>query len=231
MAELLDEKSKIESTTIGVYRTSATVKGGRRFSFGALVVVGDRNGKVGFGYAKGNEVPLAMNKSQKYGQREMITIKRQGTTIHHDVEGSFAATKVRLIPASPGTGIVAGTVIRAVLELAGVSDCLSKCYGSTNPLNVLKAAFDALEQLRTPEFVAALRDQTLEITEIEKKIEKGKAFMPVKSSGEKARGPVNTIGQENKRGGRPSRRSRAAESAGVAPAVAVDAPAPDAPKA
>src|SRR6185295_4868493 len=122
MPELLDEKQQIESTTIGVYRTSATVKGGRRFSFGALVVVGDRNGKVGFGYAKGKEVPQAVEKAQKYGQRQLHSVTRCGTTILHEVEGTFAASKVRLIPASPGTGVVAGTVVRAVLELAGVKD-------------------------------------------------------------------------------------------------------------
>jgi small subunit ribosomal protein S5 len=239
MPEMIDEKGKIESTTIGVYRTSATVKGGRRFSFGALVVVGDRNGKVGFGYAKGNEVPNAMDKSQKYGSRALVNVRRQGTTIHHDVEGKFGPTKVRLIPASPGTGIVAGTVVRAVLELAGISDCLTKCYGSTNPMNVLKAVFDALSQLRTPDLVAALRNQTLETTEIEKKIEKGKAFMPAKVTGEKvAKGPVNTVGQENKRGrggprggrGGPRGGSPASAESG-APTAADGAPAADAPKA
>lgn len=229
MPELLDEKQQIESTTIGVYRTSATVKGGRRFSFGGLVVVGDRNGKVGFGYAKGNEVPQAVEKAQKYAQRGLLNVPRCGTTIHHEVEGTFSASKVRLIPASPGTGIVAGTVVRAVLELAGLRDCLTKCYGSTNPENILKAVFDALSQLQPPEKVSELRGQKLEQTEIEAKIEAGKAFAPAASTGEKkVKGPVNTLAQErrNARGGpRGSRRDRAQQNqTGDAPA----APAADA---
>lgn len=202
MAELLDEKSSIESTTIGVYRTSTTVKGGRRFSFGGLVVIGNRNGEVGFGYAKGTEVPQAIQKAQRAGQRNMTKVTRIGTTIHHQVEGQFSSAKVRLIPAAPGTGVVAGTVVRAVLDLAGIQDCLTKCYGSTNPQNVLKAVFNAISKLRTPEDVAALRHQTLEATEISMKIEKGKAFAPTAKKSDKARGPVNTLGMDTKRGGR-----------------------------
>ncbi len=238
MPELLDESSKMESTTIGVYRTAAVMKGGRRFSFGALVVVGNRNGQVGFGYAKSNEVPNAVDKSQKYGQKKLLTVPRTGTTIHHQVEGHFGAAKVRLIPASPGSGIVAGTVVRAVLELAGISDCLTKCYGSTNPVNVLKATFDAITQFRSPEAIAALRGQKLEQTEIESKIEKGRAFAPAAKKGDKPKGPVNTVGDQNRRGGRGrggpgggggmNRRDRqAASTAGDAPAPAA-APTPPA---
>ncbi len=205
MPELLDESSKIESTTIGVYRTAAVMKGGRRFSFGALVVVGNRNGQVGFGYAKSNEVPMAVDKSQKYGQKKLVVVPRTGTTIHHQVEGNFGSAKVRLIPASPGSGIVAGTVVRAVLELAGISDCLTKCYGSTNPVNVLKATFDAISQFRSPDAIAALRGQKLEQTEIESKIQKGRAFMPAARRGDKPKGPVNTVGDQNRRGGRGGR--------------------------
>ncbi len=201
MPEMLDEKSSLESTTIGVYRTSATVKGGRRFSFGSLVVVGNRNGEVGFGYAKGGEVPNAIEKSQKAAQRNIFKIQRIGTTIHHEVEGKFGSARVKLIPASPGTGVVAGTVVRAVLDLSGVKDCLTKCYGNTNPQNVLQAVFEALKKLRTPELVASLRNQQLEETEIASKIEKGKQFMPTAAE-KKAKGPVNTIGSERKgRGG------------------------------
>ncbi|MCA3006263.1 MAG: 30S ribosomal protein S5 [Phycisphaerales bacterium] len=202
---MLDEKSSIESTTIGVYRTSATVKGGRRFSFGALVVVGNRNGEVGFGYAKGIEVPNAVEKAQKDGQRNMVKVERIGTTIHHEVEGRFSSAKVRLIPAAPGTGVVAGTVVRAVLDLAGIQDCLTKCYGSTNPQNVLKAVFDAVSQLRSPSLVGELRRQTLEETEIAKKIEAGKAFAPAARKGDKPKGPVNTLGNDRGRGGRGGR--------------------------
>lgn len=209
MAELLDESTSLESTTIGVYRTASTVKGGRRFSFGALVVVGNRNGQIGYGYAKANEVPNAIEKAQKYAKRKLLSIPRIGGTFNHEVEGTFSASKVRLVPASPGTGVVAGTVVRSILELAGITDALSKCYGSTNARNVVKAVFDGLEQLQTPDAVANLRGQTLGRTQIEDRIEKGKAFMP-KSTGkeQRARGPVNTVGSERKgRGGsRPRRR-------------------------
>jgi len=226
MPELLDESRKMESTTIGVYRTAAVMKGGRRFSFNALVVVGNRNGQVGYGYAKGKEVPNSIEKAQKDAQRKLTDLTRIGTTIHHEVEGHFAATKVRLIPASPGTGVVAGGVVRAVLELAGVQDCLTKAYGSSNPMNVLKAVFEAIDQLRTPGQVASLRSQKLDQTIIEGKIEKGKAFMPVAKKGDKPKGPVNTIGQERKgRGPGGSRRARSeAQSSGDGPAPATEAP-------
>src|SRR5258705_94245 len=204
MPEILDESSQLESHTVGVYRTAATVKGGRRFSFGALVVVGNRNGQVGMGYAKANEVPQAIEKAQKYARRKMTSIPRIGTTINHEVEGQFSSSKVRLIPASPGTGVVAGGTVRAILEIAGGSDCLTKCYGSTNARNLIKAVFNGLGQLRTPEQVMALRGVTLEKTAISEKIEKGKANMPSTRSGEqRAKGPVNTMGQDRKgRGGR-----------------------------
>jgi small subunit ribosomal protein S5 len=208
MPEMLDESSQLESTTIGVYRTSATVKGGRRFSFGALVVVGNRNGQVGFGYAKANEVPNAIEKAQKYAKRKLVTVPRIGTTIHHEVEGNFSASKVRLIPASPGTGVVAGTVVRSILDLAGVNDCLTKCYGSTNARNTVKAVFAGLDQIRIPASVAELRRQDLGQTMIAARIEKGRALMAATTgaaSGEKkARGPVNTVG-DDRRGGRGGR--------------------------
>lgn len=226
MPEMIDEKSHIESTTIGVYRTAAVVKGGRRFSFGALVVVGNRDGEVGFGYAKSNEVPAAIEKAQKYGSRQRFRFQRIGTTIHHEVEGRFSSAKVRLIPASPGTGVVAGTVVRAVLELAGIQDCLTKCYGSTNPQNVLKAVFEALRSLRTPSAIATLRGQELGRTDIEEKIEKGKQFMPVIKKSDKPKGPVNTIGSDRKGGRGGSRRQRhqattegGGDAAGSAPAA------------
>lgn len=211
MAELLDESTSLESTTIGVYRTASTVKGGRRFSFGALVVVGNRNGQVGYGYAKANEVPNAIEKAQKYAKRKLVSIPRMGGTFNHEVEGNFSASKVRLVPASPGTGVVAGTVVRSILELAGITDALSKCFGSTNARNVVKAVFDGLGRLQTPAVVANLRGLTLERTEIEDRIEKGKAFMPKTGGGKemRAKGPVNTVGSERKgRGGsRPRRRT------------------------
>lgn len=232
MQDLLEQSSQMDSTTIAVGRTSATVKGGRRFSFGALVVVGDRRGKVGFGYGKSNEVPNAVEKAQKYAKRALVTIPMVGTTIPHEVEGTFSASKVRLIPAAPGTGVVAGGTVRSILEIAGITDCLTKCYGSTNKTNTVKAVFDALRRLRTAEQIATLRGVKLDTTHIESMIEKGKRFMPV-STGEKARGPVNTIGQD-RRGGRGGRgggpgggrggRGRGPQSDSPAPAADASAP-------
>ncbi|MBX3352234.1 MAG: 30S ribosomal protein S5 [Phycisphaeraceae bacterium] len=213
MAELLDEASHLESTTINVSRTAATVKGGRRFSFNALVVVGDRRGRVGYGYGKANEVPPAIEKAQKEAKKDMQKVELFGGTIPHQVQGRFGASQVRLIPASPGTGVVAGAAVRAVLEMVGVTDCLTKSFGSTNPQNIIKATFAALEQLQPKEAFAALRGVDIGDTEVEQKVEKGKAFMRTSSFGtaEKAKAPVNTVGQDRRggpggrggRGGRP----------------------------
>lgn len=177
MPEVLDEAAQLESTTVGVYRTAATVKGGRRFSFGALVVVGDRRGRVGYGHGKAPEVPGAIEKAQKYARRAMVTVPLRGRTLPHEVEGRFGATRVKLLPASPGTGVIAGATVRAVLELAGVADCLTKCYGSTTAVNVVKAVFDGLSQLRTPEQVAELRGVPLEPTVIDVKIERAERYL------------------------------------------------------
>ncbi len=201
MPEIHEESTSLESQTINIYRTAATVKGGRRFSFGALVVVGDRRGRVGYGYGKSNEVPTAIEKAEKYAKRDLARIPMAGHTLPHEVEGRFGASVVRLIPASPGTGVVAGGAVRTVLEMAGITDCLAKCFGSTNKLNTIKAVFDGVKQLRTREQVAELRGVEIESTQIEKRIERGQRFMPTTSEGgEKMRAPVNTIGQE--RGGR-----------------------------
>lgn len=207
MAEMIDEAGHLESTTLGIYRTSSTVKGGRRFAFGALVVCGDRNGKLGYGYGKSNEVPNAIEKAQKYAKRSIVSVSRTGGTIPHEVEGRFAATKVRLIPAAPGTGVVAGGTVRAMMDVMGVTDCLSKCYGSTTKLNVVKAVLDALSQIQTPAQVGALRGVEFAQTVIDSKIERGKRFAPSARTGEKMRAPVNTIGQE-RRGGRGGQRRR-----------------------
>ena len=161
MAEMLDESSHPESTTINVYRTAATVKGGRRFSFGALVVIGDRRGKVGYGYGKSNEVPAAIEKAQKAAKRSLIEIPRAGDTLNHEVQGKFLTTQVRLLPASPGTGVIAGGGVRAVLECAGVKNVLSKSQGSSNPHNVVAAAVDALGQLEDPAETAKRRGISL----------------------------------------------------------------------
>jgi len=172
MAEILKDSGNLESTTVGVFRTAATVKGGRRFSFSSLVVVGDREGRVGYGYGKSVEVPSAIEKAQKNAKRAIRDVPMMGRTIHHEVEGRFGASTVRLVPASPGTGVVAGQTVRAVLELAGVQDCLTKCYGSTNKINVVKAVFDGLSKLRLPEEIAKLRGVELGKTGIQERIER-----------------------------------------------------------
>jgi small subunit ribosomal protein S5 len=162
-----EDKSGIESTTVGVYRTAATVKGGRRFSFSGMVVCGDRNGRVGLGYGKANQVPNAIEKAQKKAKQAMRSFPLTGTTIPHQVTGRFGACTVRLVPASPGTGVIAGAAVRAVLDLVGVQDCLSKAYGSTNNKNLTKAVIDGLQQLRSRAQVESLRKITIEKTHIE----------------------------------------------------------------
>ncbi len=183
MAELIDESSNLESTTVGVYRTAATVKGGRRFSFGSLVVVGNRRGRVGYGYGKSKEVPSAIEKAQKAARRNLRPVKMIGGTITHEVEGVFGASRVRLIPASPGTGVVAGATVRAVLEMAGVTDCLTKCYGSTTGANVVKAVFDGLSHLRHPQEIAELRGVEIGQTIIEQRIERAGGALTASSGG------------------------------------------------
>ena len=162
-----EDRSGIESNTVGVYRTAATVKGGRRFSFSAMIVCGDRQGKVGLGYGKANQVPNAIEKAQKKAKRAMRPFPLTGTTIPHEVTGQFGACSVRLVPASPGTGVIAGAAVRAVLDLVGVKDCLSKAYGSTNNKNLTKAVMNGLEQLRSRSQVEALRKVSIEKTHAE----------------------------------------------------------------
>jgi len=197
------EERDSDSTTVGVYRTSSTVAGGRRFSFSALVVVGDKNGSVGIGYAKSNQVPQSVEKAQKEGRRKLRRYPLQGRTIPHMVEGHFGASKVRLVPAAPGTGVIAGASVRAILDMIGVQDCLSKCFGSSNPKNLVKATMAALDCLRTRETVEAVRGVTLGSTMVEESIRRGAAAMPTARSGEKAQAPVNTVGDDrrNSRGG------------------------------
>ena len=163
-----EDKSGIDTNTVGVYRTAATVKGGRRFSFSAMVVCGDRQGRVGLGYGKANQVPNAIEKAQKKAKREMREFPLTGTTIPHEVTGRFGACSVRLVPASPGTGVIAGAAVRAVLDLVGVQDCLSKAYGSTNGKNLSKAVIDGLRQLRSRETIQSLRKVEIEKTHTEK---------------------------------------------------------------
>jgi small subunit ribosomal protein S5 len=142
---------------VQIRRCACVVKGGRRFSFTALVVVGDGQGRVGYGYGKGGEVPQAVEKAVKAANRTMIRVPISGTSVPHQVIGGFGTSKVMFMPANPGTGIIAGDCLRAISEAVGLRDVLTKCRGSSNPLNVVKAAFTALKQLRTRDDIARLR--------------------------------------------------------------------------
>jgi len=154
----------LEERVVKIRRCAAVVKGGRRFSFNALVVVGDKGGRVSWGYGKANEVPPAVEKAAKDAQETLKRQKRvslKGATIPHRVIGKFGASKVVLVPAGPGTGVKAGPGVRDVLECAGVKNILTKVHGSTNPINLVKATIQGLLQLRTREDVAQLRGVTL----------------------------------------------------------------------
>ncbi|MCK4602470.1 MAG: 30S ribosomal protein S5 [Phycisphaerae bacterium] len=156
-ADRFEGDGALEDNVIEIYRCSKVVKGGRRFSFAALVVVGDRNGHVGVGYGKANEVPQAVDKGIADAKKNMIAVPLKGRTIPHIVKGKRGASQVVMVPASEGTGVIAGKKIRPLLELAGVNDVLTKAYGSTSPKNLLKAGMNALKQLRSAERIAALR--------------------------------------------------------------------------
>jgi len=161
MANENSRSGDLVEKVIRIRRCAAVVKGGRRFSFNGMVVVGNGRGKVGAGYGKANEVPPAVEKAIKDGSRQMIDVPLEGSTIAHTVLGHFGASDVILLPASPGTGVIAGAAVRAVCEAAGIHDVLTKNYGSTNPINVVKATLNALRQLRTPVEVQRLRGVTL----------------------------------------------------------------------
>ena len=165
-----DKKQQREQRTEGdlqeklvqVNRVAKTVKGGRIMSFTALTVVGDGKGRVGYGRGKAREVPVAIQKAMESARRNMIDVALDGNTIQYPTKGIHAASKIYMQPASDGTGVIAGGAMRSVLELAGVQNVLAKCYGSTNPVNVVRATFKALKDMQSPEDVAAKRGKSVE---------------------------------------------------------------------
>src|SRR6476620_6447713 len=152
-----EETRELKERVVEINRVAKVVKGGRRFSFTALVVIGDEVDRVGLGYGKAREVPLAISKAVADAKKNLFTIPQHGTTITHEIIGKFGAARVMLRPASEGTGVIAGGGVRAVLELGGVHDILAKRLGTTNPINMLKATVDGLQRLRRPEEVARTR--------------------------------------------------------------------------
>ena len=156
------EPSPYDEAVVKIYRCSTVVKGGRRFSFAALVVAGDRAGHVGWGYGKANEVPLAVEKAMKEARKSLKAVTLAGNTIPHKIVGRFGGSSIILLPAREGTGVIAGASARAVLELAGVQNVLTKIQGSTSPKNVVKATLDGLLKLRSPQQVQELRGVVLD---------------------------------------------------------------------
>jgi small subunit ribosomal protein S5 len=155
------ESRELRERVIEINRVAKVVKGGRRFSFTALVVIGDEVDRVGVGYGKAREVPLAISKAVDDAKKNMFSVPKHGTTITHEILGEFDAARVFLRPASEGTGVIAGGGVRAVLELAGIRDVLAKSLGTTNPINMAKATVNGLQRLRRPEDVAKARGKTI----------------------------------------------------------------------
>ena len=157
-----EKKSDYIEKLVSVNRTAKVVKGGRQFGFTALTVVGDGNGRVGYGYGKAKEVPIAIQKAMEKAKKSMISVALKNGTLHHTVTHTHGSAKVYMQPAGEGTGVIAGGAMRAVLELAGVQNVLAKCYGSTNPVNVVRATINALNEMESPETVALRRGKKVE---------------------------------------------------------------------
>ena len=162
MAELRNEVGTLEETVVTINRCTVVTKGGKNMSFSALVVVGDKQGNVGWGFGKAREVPSAISKGTQDAKKGLARVALKGDTIPYEMWGRYGATRVFMKPAAPGTGIKAGAAVRAVVELAGVRNILTKCYGSRNPLNIVKATMEGLKSLKDPQHIARLRGVDLE---------------------------------------------------------------------
>jgi len=162
MANHEQKDGDLQEKLVQVNRVAKVVKGGRIFGFTALTVVGDGNGRVGFGRGKAREVPAAIQKAMEQARRNMITVELNGTTLQYPIKARHGASKVYMQPASEGTGVIAGGAMRAVLEIAGVHNVLAKCYGSTNPVNVVRATINGLAGMTSPEDVAAKRGKSVD---------------------------------------------------------------------
>ena len=156
------QQDTLEEKLVQVNRVAKVVKGGRIFSFTALTVVGDKNGRVGFGYGKAREVPAAIQKAMEKARRNLVTVDLNGNTLQHPIKGRHSGSKVYMQPASEGTGIIAGGPMRAVFEVVGVHNVLAKSNGSTNPINVIRATIEGLKQMSSPEYIAAKRGKSIE---------------------------------------------------------------------